>query len=203
RVIHRGRCAPSRRCCPPGIGVRSRNAPCGASAFRTLVHPPSCFRTNAAVAWRPNHQFAQGSPPPVPSLRQLRSCPTNSAETGKPACNRGSHPHSSRRAAGRRWPRGSCPVFVFRTQSWCTCGCDLRNLREQIGIKGIAIQEVVQNLLKVSLVLIEHLLRLIQRVVAVTEDVDQARVQNAVRIIILLLDAGRKVFVAVKTRRLL
>lgn len=75
--------------------------------------------------------------------------------------------------------------------------------REQIGIEGVAIQEVVQNLLEVSLVLIEHLLRLIQRVVAVTEDVDQTRVQNAVRVIIVLPDAGRKVFVAVKTRRLL
>ncbi|PHX44130.1 hypothetical protein AO263_35670 [Pseudomonas sp. NZIPFR-PS5] len=59
----------------------------------------------------------------------------------------------------------------------------------------------MQNLLEIGLVLIQHLLRLIKRIVTVAENIDQTGVKDPLRIIIILLDADRKILVTVKARR--
>lgn len=46
---------------------------------------------------------------------------------------------------------------------------------------------------EVVLILLQHLLRLIQGIVSVAENVDEARVQDSVFIAVILLDAGGEV----------
>ena len=61
----------------------------------------------------------------------------------------------------------------------------------------------MKNFPKVVLVLLQHLLRFIQGIIAVVEDVDKARVQDPFIIVVVRLDTSREVFVAVEAGRLL
>ena len=62
----------------------------------------------------------------------------------------------------------------------------------------MSVDELVEDLPKVMFVLLQHLLRLEQRVVPVAEDVDQPCVKNAVFIVIIAFDALGELLVAMK-----
>src|SRR4051812_45410218 len=62
------------------------------------------------------------------------------------------------------------------------CGSSLHlvSRREQFWVKRVTIQKVIQDLFEVSLVFFQHLLRLIQRIIAVAQDIDQPGMEDAI-----------------------
>ena len=117
--------------------------------------------------------FGRGSRVPVPSSPPARSCPRGSAGTGTTACSRGSRPRSSPRAAGRRCSRGFCRVVFGLVRSF---GVPLLRLASANSsrLNGKRSRENPRRIFrKCSLFSSHHLARLVERVVAMTHDVDQ------------------------------
>jgi hypothetical protein len=61
----------------------------------------------------------------------------------------------------------------------------------------------MKDLSEVAFILLQHLLRLVEGVIAVAKYIDQARVQSAVRVLIIAPDASGEISVAVETGGLL
>ena len=69
--------------------------------IRSSTPPAACAGRHHSCPY-----LAWDNPLPAPFAPPFRNCPTDSAGTGKTACNRGSRPHSSPRAVGQQCPTG-------------------------------------------------------------------------------------------------
>src|SRR5690606_14743527 len=67
---------------------------------------------------------------------------------------------------------------------------------------GVAIQKIVKDLPEIAFVFLQHLLRLIKRIVSMAQDIEQARMENAIGVVFIASNAFGKALIAVKASRL-